>query len=201
MDQPETHFISRQLFRSIAHSFEQLVFFETSLSDVEELQQSPSITGFAIEITEPYNGQMVILGEEELFSAITQQFFGSMDVPGSSDPLHDMGCELANTIAGHFMAELYPDKTFRLGLPTKIGDVPDHHNDDITICCQIEDMQFFAFLTGSALIDHAQPPISGSTPEDAHWDDPFAEADAAWGQGPETNPETGQSAATRRWGQ
>ena len=114
MSQAETHFISRQLFRSIAHSFEQLVFFETDKSELENALISDNVTGFVIDITQPYSGRMVILGDKDLFSAVTEQFFGTTSPPGTSDPLHDIGCELANTIAGHFMAELFRLKHFAL---------------------------------------------------------------------------------------
>ena len=79
-------------------------FFETDKSELQSTLDSENVTGFVIDITQPYTGRMVILGDKDLFSAVTEQFFGTTSPPGTSDPLHDIGCELANTIAGHFMA-------------------------------------------------------------------------------------------------
>ena len=46
----------------------------------------------------------------------------------------------------------------------------------------IEDKQFFAFVEGEELIANAQVPMASQQVESSGWDDPFAEADEAWGK-------------------
>ena len=199
MEKGETHFIARQLYRSIAHSLEQLVFFEATVhGDSPEDDPISDALAYAVEITEPAKGRLYIVGEKALFPEMTEQFFGKND----SKCQHDLSCELTNTIAGHLMAKLFPNEVFRLGLPYQQEGKPPPAATSIHASCYIEGRKFQALITGDELIANAQ----GPNPQDnadctqAECDDPFAEADACWGQGPEADPQTGQWPATRRWG-
>ena len=195
--------LAASLLRSVTHSLEQLVFFETEHDPNLQLKDLKDGYWFHIAITEPITGSLTIYGDGSLFPAMAEQLFSDLsgnDMQRASD---DLGREVANTIAGHLMAHLFTEQAFSLGLPDSGTGIPNDESSHTYIGFNIEGKQLMVTLGGAGLLEqaeirnqaqHEQRPVDG-------WNDPFAEADSSWGQGPEANPETGQWPATGKWAQ
>lgn len=89
----------------------------------------PCQTPFYIElkVTMPYMGNFIVAFSKELANEIVQNFFADSDSAAKEEYIRDCLSEFVNVFVGKVMQQLYPDLSFRIGIPEVIKKIPNEN--------------------------------------------------------------------------
>jgi CheY-specific phosphatase CheX len=108
------------LNRTISETFEQIIFQEVeSWESIAVLSDIPFVHYLVrIALDKPWTGNLVFLIPDELAGEIARELIEEENEQIREENIKDALNEIANTVAGRFMAETTPgSESFALGLP------------------------------------------------------------------------------------
>ncbi|MBN2711841.1 MAG: chemotaxis protein CheX [Planctomycetes bacterium] len=108
----------------------------------------------AVPVLEPVKGTVTLMMSKSLAAMLTSAIMGLFDEEPEDTIICDSLAEVANTIAGRFVAMISPDDvTFKLGVPvTACGAIPVGEGIYSNVCIDIEDDHMCVRISGEDIL-------------------------------------------------
>jgi len=113
--------ISAAMLSAVQKSLERMAFeeVETPEKAFDQAIFQQNVLWASIEIREPFKGNLMLIAPEKSALRLSESVYGMGGGELPKEKVTDAVAEMANTLVGWFIRELFGDRThFRIGIPT-----------------------------------------------------------------------------------